>query len=125
VDPFLRGRLGICWGERIATSYNRKYAPKIRFVKKRSPDIGDDIPSRVDYVFLDGDHSLEGIAADWSFWSGRIASKGIIALHDTLISPNSRNVLGSHMYFKSHISQDIRFTLVEQQDSLSVLERTC
>jgi predicted O-methyltransferase YrrM len=125
IDPFFGGRLGIAWGKLIAENYNRDYLNKgkVRFVCRKSPEIDNEIPDLVDYVFIDADHSLEGITRDWSFWSDRLKSDGIIALHDTLISENSPNELGSHRYFKSHIQYDTKFEVIGQKDSLSVLRK--
>jgi predicted O-methyltransferase YrrM len=125
IDPFPPGRLGFCWGERIARHCNRRHleAGKVMLVRNCSTSVGDDVPGQVDFVFVDGDHSLQGIANDWSFWSGRLASKGIIALHDTLLSENSPRELGTHTFFEAHIRHDPRFTILAQRDSLTVLER--
>ena len=125
VDPFFSGRLGICWGLQITKHYNRDYisAGKLKLVKTLSIEVGDQIPTPVDYVFIDGDHSLEGITADWAFWSSRVISGGIIALHDTVLRPDQgkSSELGSHRYFQSHIQHDSRYELIHQVDSLSVL----
>lgn len=125
VDPFFTGRIGISWGLRIATSVNRKHIDggKLKFVRARSTAVGTAVPETVDFVFIDGDHSLEGISADWDFWSMRCRHGGVIALHDTI--PCARDAgnpeLGSHRYFRSDISKDGRFDVVASADSLSVL----
>ena len=127
VDPFATGRLGISWGERIARSYNRRHSAndKIRFITKSSTEVGDDVPTPVDLVFIDGDHSLAGISADWAYWSERVAHGGIIALHDTLLTLDKPKdySLGSIEYFRDHIRHDPRFDIVGQSDSLSVLRK--
>lgn len=127
IDPFFSGRLGISWGEWIARRYNGKHLRngKIHFVAKLSTDVDGDVPTPVDYVFIDGDHSLAGIKADWAYWSERLASGGIIALHDTLLTPEKRPgyTLGSIEYFRDHICHDLRFEIVRQRDSLSVLRK--
>ena len=127
IDPFFVGRLGICWGERIARNYNRKYvrSGKVRFVPKLSTEVDGDVRFPVDFVFIDGDHSLDGIKADWAYWSDRLARGGIIALHDTLLTPEKPfgYTLGSIDYFRDHIRHDARFELLCQQDSMSVLKK--
>jgi predicted O-methyltransferase YrrM len=127
VDPFFAGRLGICWGERIARSYNGRHlaSGKVRFIAKCSPEVGSEVPTPVDFVFIDGDHSLRGISADWAYWSERVAPGGVIALHDTLLTPDKPEgyTLGSIAYFHDHIRHDPRFDVVGQQDSLSVLRK--
>jgi predicted O-methyltransferase YrrM len=127
IDPFLTGRLGISWGERIARSYNGRHlaSGKTRFIAKFSTDVDGEVPTPVDLVFIDGDHSLPSISADWTYWSERVEDGGIIALHDTLLTPDkpAGYMLGSIEYFRDHIRHDPRFDIVKQQDSLSVLRK--
>jgi predicted O-methyltransferase YrrM len=127
IDPFFRGRLGISWGERIARLYNRYHiaSGRLRLVTKFSTDVDGDVQTPVDYVFIDGDHSLNGITKDWAYWSERLRPGGIIALHDTLLTPEKPPgySLGSIEYFRDHISHDTRFELAEQQDSMSVMRK--
>lgn len=37
----------------------------------------------VDVAFIDGDHSYEGVRADWLAWSPLVRPGGIVAFHDT------------------------------------------
>jgi Methyltransferase domain len=98
---------------------------KVKLVRELSTEVGRKVPEEVDYVFIDGDHSLRGSTADWTFWSERVGQGGIIALHDTIlpIDKTEQSELGSHKYFRSEIQQDPRFEIVGQQDSLSVLKK--
>lgn len=127
IDPFFSGRLGISWGEWIARRHNGEYlrSGKVRLVKKLSTEVDGDVPTPVDYIFIDGDHSLAGIKADWAYWSERLVKGGILALHDTLLwSGNaSGHTLGSIEYFRDHIQHDKRFEIIRQQDSLSILRK--
>lgn len=36
-----------------------------------------------DFVFLDGDHSYEGVSEDWLLWTAALRPGGVVALHDT------------------------------------------
>lgn len=127
IDTFFSGRLGISWGERIARSYNGRHlaSGKLRLVAKFSTDVDDDVPTPVDLVFIDGDHSLNGITKDWAYWTDRLKAGGIIALHDTLLTPVKppAYTLGSIEYFHDHIRHASRFELLRQQDSMSVLRK--
>jgi len=127
IDPFLTGRFGISWGERIARTFNGRYLAngKIRFIAKFSTEVEGDVPTPVDLVFIDGDHSLTGITADWEYWTERLMPHGFIALHDTLLTPDKPKgySLGSIEYFRDHIRHDSRFEIVRQQDSLTVLRK--
>lgn len=127
IDPFFAGRLGICWGKLIATREvsRARTRGRVVFLSKLSHEALSDVPGEVDFVFIDGDHSLAGVTRDWADWSARIVVGGIIALHDTRVSIHHPNTaqLGSFAYFESHIRHDPRFVLLEQVDSLSILQR--
>jgi predicted O-methyltransferase YrrM len=41
----------------------------------------------VDFVFIDGDHSYEGVKTDFEMFSRLVRRGGIIALHDIVINP--------------------------------------
>lgn len=127
IDPFFTGRLGICWGERISEHVVARHlaSGRVVFVKELSTQTGDSIPHEVDFVFVDGDHSLEGITADWEHWSKRVRTGGIIALHDSLLTPDKPEgyTLGSIEYFENQIRHDPAFEILEQQDSLSILRK--
>ena len=132
IDPFFAGRLGVSYGELISRSQISKACQQNKGVQvqvlkdfsytvaQKNKDLCD-----LDLIFIDGDHSLEGITRDWSDWSNRVKKGGIIALHDTKVPDYNPNVanLGSFQYFESHIKYDERYELIEQIDSLSVLQR--
>jgi predicted O-methyltransferase YrrM len=131
VDPFFPGRLGISYGLLLTHQQIRK-ANKInphvtvKLIKDFSYNLAKDKSiTEFDLIFIDGDHSLEGIKQDYNDWADRIKSGGYLALHDTRVpsyNPNVKN-LGSYEYFESVIKYDSRFQLVEQVDSLSILRR--
>lgn len=126
IDPFLAGRLGICWGKPIAKRESRRFRPRcqLEFVEAFSHQASQRIGGEFDFLFIDGDHSWDGIAQDWSDWSPRIALGGIIGLHDTRIPEHHPAVaqLGSYQYFNERIIKDSRFRLIDQVDSLSILQ---
>jgi len=58
-----------------------------RFIKSTSVDayynffVKQDI--QIDFLFIDGDHSYEGVKTDFELYSKLLSDKGIIAIHDT------------------------------------------
>jgi predicted O-methyltransferase YrrM len=77
-----------------------------------------------DFVFIDGDHSYEGLKADWEGWSRLILPGGTIALHDSRSSPGRPiEDWGSVRYTRDVIERDPNFEIVEAVDSLTVLRR--
>ena len=52
----------------------------VTVVRKRSSETSDSVPAPIDLLFIDGDHSYEGVKADWtilnpngSIWSRRFS----------------------------------------------------
>jgi len=58
-----------------------------RFIKSTSVDayynffVKQDI--QIDFLFIDGDHSYEGVKTDFDLYSNLLSDRGIIAIHDT------------------------------------------
>jgi predicted O-methyltransferase YrrM len=127
VDPFFTGRIPVCWGKIIAQSRVRRgnVGDSVRFVRAPSWEACERLTGTFDFIFIDGDHSLEGIRRDWADWSGRIRSGGLVALHDTCVAKEHADAtrLGSHQFFEQRIQHDERFELIEQVDSLSIMQR--
>ena len=127
IDPFLKGRMGICYGELISERYIAKAGlrTKVNFVKKYSFEAVDNVPEQVEFIFIDGDHSYEGIRKDWDLWSGKIKVDCIIALHDTSVPIHNPEVkyLGSYKFFNEVIKNDHRFINLETVDSMNILKR--
>lgn len=65
--------------------YRKKFPP--RFIKSTSKDayynffVLQDI--KIDLLFIDGDHSYEGVKLDFELYSNLLTEKGIILIHDT------------------------------------------
>lgn len=127
IDPFFTGIVPISWCELIArrNTWRSEAKERVQFVKALSWKACEEIDGTFDFIFIDGDHSLEGISRDWADWSERVVQGGIIALHDTAVPDHDPSVehLGSYQYFRTEISSDNRFSLVYQVDSLNVLKR--
>lgn len=129
VDPFPTGRLGFSAQRVIARrEVDREPNGTVRWIRQTGAAagrahaaIGGDA---IDFIFIDGDHSYEGLRADWEAWSELIAPGGIVALHDSVSTPDRPiDDAGSVVYVRDVVRQDPRFTVVETVDSLTILER--
>ena len=127
VDPFEPGRLGFSMQRLIAKrEVSRVKSGQIRWLRLPSvaaaPRVLADGP--VDFVFIDGDHSYEALAADWNVWSSGILPGGAIALHDS-VSSATRNIeeAGSVRYTRERIAVDRRFRHERTVDTLTLWTR--
>ena len=129
VDPYPVGRFGFSPQRLIALKEVSKVRNgRVRWVRMTGADAGrqfaaDGEPA-IEFIFIDGDHSYDGLRQDWEAWSGLVASGGVIALHDSCSSAAHKiDDSGSVTYTREVIQHDPRFRLIERVDTLSVLER--
>jgi predicted O-methyltransferase YrrM len=126
IDPFFRGKLGICYHKIIAELHLKRngVAENVGIIEKLSFDAVGDVPDKVDFIFIDGDHSYEGIDKDWKLYAGLLKADGIMALHDTSIIPADGDwVQGSVQYYNDVIRYDKRFEWIATVDRMNVLRR--
>lgn len=129
IDPYVRGRLGVSFPELIAHGeVDLVENGRVRWVKSTAAEAArkwtQEAREPADFVFVDGDHSWDGISTDWNAWSGLVAAGGIVALHDSRSTP-ARPIedAGSVRFTREYILKDSRFRVVDEVDSLTVVER--
>ena len=131
VDPFPPGRLGFSYSEAIARwNVGRHRRGRVVFAKV----LGKDAPTacgalagrRVDFLFIDGDHSYDGIRGDWEAWRDLIAPRGVVAFHDSQAVPGMSPDIeeGSVRYVRDVVMADFRFRLGRVVHSTSFFERS-
>lgn len=73
---------------------------------------------QIDFLFIDGDHSIEGVTSDWESFSPFVRSGGIVAFHDYdpfAIAQNKKEGQGAAWTCKK---------LEEQQYSIQIVPNT-
>jgi predicted O-methyltransferase YrrM len=124
VDPYPAGRLGFSAQERIAhREVARVSNGRVSWVRAKGAEAACN-HGPVDFVFIDGDHSEDGLLADWRAWSPLVEPGGIVALHDSRSTPERPlDGAGSVKVTNEVILRDTRFGVVQTVDSLTVLRR--
>jgi predicted O-methyltransferase YrrM len=129
VDPFPPGRLGFSLQKPIAEAEVRRVRKgMVRWVRATGQAAAADFEREqrepVGLIFIDGDHSYEGLSGDWFAWKRLIAPGGVACLHDSR-STAARNIesAGSVRATNEIVLNDPDFELVEQVDSLTVVRR--
>ena len=129
VDPYPIGRLRLSFQLRIAHKEVSKIQNgRVEWIRKTGEiaarDLTPKLDGTVDFVFIDGDHSWEGLKGDWEGWAPLIAPGGLIALHDSIATEfRPIHSAGSVRYTQEIISRDTRFQVIEEVDSLTILQR--
>ena len=129
IDPYPTGRLGFSAAERIAKREVAKVpGGRISWLRttgiQAAAQFAQNGGAAFDFVFIDGDHTYEGLRDDWESWSPLIGARGIVALHDSRSSPLRQiEGVGSVVFTQQVVLKDSRFRTSETIDSLTVLER--
>jgi predicted O-methyltransferase YrrM len=125
VDPFPRGRLGFSMQRVIAhREVSRIPNGAVRWLEMTGAEAARVVEPGVELVFIDGDHSYDGLRADWEAWAERVAPGGVVALHDSRDTPERPIAdAGSVRFTAERILHDERFAPVEAVDSLTVVRR--
>jgi len=89
IDPFHLSRMPVINAtKRVA----RRVVGKCRngsviWIEKFSFDAVIGWQNKIDFLFLDGDHSEKGVQRDWDDWHPFVIPGGIIAFHDAAVFP--------------------------------------
>ncbi len=123
VDPFPTGRLGVSLHERIARhEVSQSARGRVEWLRTTGTDAARDprlAGVEVDFIFVDGDHSWDGIAGDWHAWKGKMAPGGIMAFHDSRQSPDA----GSQAFTEQVITRDPGFEVIDTETTVTVIQR--
>ncbi|QKY22030.1 class I SAM-dependent methyltransferase (plasmid) [Halolamina sp. CBA1230] len=94
------GRFGGGYDEQ-KTEIFREFSPSknMDFVRTDShqsatyDEVSDLVDDGIDFLFIDGDHTYEGVKQDFEMYSELVSEGGIIALHDIATHPNDEEVV--------------------------------
>lgn len=129
VDPYPVGRLGfsapqVIAHKELATVCNGTVKWLRSTGEQAAFELSQNREMLVDFVFIDGDHSYDGLRIDWEAWSPLVERGGIVALHDSRSSAGRPiDDAGSAIYTREVILTDPRFKVVEFADTLTILSR--
>lgn len=56
----------------------------VEIVRKTSSEAAKGWDKKIDLIFIDGDHSYEGVKADWELFLPHLNEFGVVVFHDTL-----------------------------------------
>lgn len=128
IDPYYNGSFGFSPQKRIAQhTVSTTKNGQVCWLQTTGVEASKDsnVSNRkFDFVFIDGDHSFEGLKGDWECWSELVVEGGVIALHDSRSTP-IRNIddAGSVQFTNKVARNDSRFKLIDEVDSLTVFLR--
>lgn len=123
IDPHPPGRLGVSFERAVAQrEVARARGATVQFARDTSQAVASRWTTPVDFLFVDGDHSWAGIAADWAGWRPWLAFGARVALHDAA-AVTGEPVHDSVRFTTEVIATDPDFVVRDTVRSLAVLER--
>jgi len=78
-------------------------------VLKTSEDAAKDFDQPIELIFIDGDHSYEGVKRDFELWYPKVVEGGVIAFHDTVGWDGPRRLVNEEI-FKGKNFKNARFS---------------
>jgi predicted O-methyltransferase YrrM len=126
VDPWpaSEGKLNACHAIFRRHISRTGVTSKIRVLQKVSSAVGGLVPSEIDFIFVDGDHSWKGIETDWCLVRQKLRFGGIVCLHDSLIPAEEPwREPESVKFYQQVVAADPEFRTIDHVHSLAVLRR--
>ena len=123
VDPFPVGGLGLSLHQLIAhREVSRITRGRVEWMRMTGRDAANDsrvADVAVDFMFVDADHTWDGIAGDWYAWKGKLAPGGIMAFHDSRETSGA----GSQDFTEQVITRDPDFEVIDTEGTVTVVRR--
>jgi hypothetical protein len=127
VDPCAPGRLHLGFSCIVAGRVvNSITIGQVNWIRQRSYEAACRWTEPLDFLFIDGDHSFDGVVRDWDEWMIHVAVGGHVALHDARTFPGGWAQEGTGPVILAALVEDnVQWELVGPVDSTVVFERGC
>ncbi len=126
IDPFFKGALGISYGKLIAlNNWKKKKINKIKLIQGFSADVSGFINEPLDFVFVDGDHTYDGVKKDFELYGEKLSDNGTIAFHDSRLFPQgwTQSDWGPVQLIDNIVRKDKKWKIVEEVDSTVFIKK--
>jgi predicted O-methyltransferase YrrM len=126
VDPWepVNGKENPCLSICKRELQRQAVTSRVLLVQGLSHEVEESLPAAFDFIFVDGDHTYEGLKRDWEIVLRRLALNGIVCLHDTTIpSAEPHRRPASVDFFNDVIRYHHEFEWVTSCYSMNVVRR--
>lgn len=89
IDPFHLSRFRLVNSSRLAARRAVRTSQRgyVQWVEAFSYDAARTWEATLDFLFIDGDHTFEGVTRDWNDWHNHIEPGGVVLFHDARVFP--------------------------------------
>ena len=95
IDTFMAENVTGSEGQDTLTQFQNNTAPystMITIHRGFSYDVHDEVPSMIDLLFVDGDHSYDGVTTDLRLYVPKMRDGAILIMHDSAHPPIQRAI---------------------------------
>ena len=127
VDPFVANRYGFCVQHAIfRREAGRSANGRVILMRQFSHEAIASWREPIDLLFLDGDHSFEGVTRDFREWGRHVRPGGVILVHTSQQSPAKPVPTSCGPYRLVHevVPHETGFRVARAVDSTTVVVRT-
>jgi predicted O-methyltransferase YrrM len=128
IDPYQPGRLGVSFARIIAEREIRPHAlGRVHWLRMTGVAAAKSLSKeldQIDFLFLDGDHSYEGLRDDWEAWAPALRPGATMALHDSRSTPERPiDEAGSVRFTREVVIVSPHFEVIDELESLTILRK--
>jgi predicted O-methyltransferase YrrM len=126
IDPWPapNGKINPCYSIFYRHLRRARRFDKVHVLQTVSGEAGELVPDEVDFIFVDGDHSWQGVETDWNLVRRKLRVGGIVCLHDSLTPPKEPwRRPESVQFYQQVVAADPEFRTIDGVHSLAVLRR--
>lgn len=125
IDPYVDSRIpGLQFmravAHRIVASVDRG---SVVWIDDYSANAAKTWDRPIDFLFIDGDHSVEGVRDDWEKWTRWISQGGVVLLHDSRAEAAWVPDDSGPVRVVRAASNDPAWEVVDEVDSITALQR--
>jgi predicted O-methyltransferase YrrM len=127
IDPFVENRFGISVQRAIfRREVGRSANGRVTLLRQFSHEAIASWREPIDLLFLDGDHSFEGVTRDFREWGRHVRLGGVILVHTSQLSPAKPVPTSCGPYRLVHevVPHETGFGIARAVDSTTVVVRT-
>jgi predicted O-methyltransferase YrrM len=126
VDPFIANRYGFCVQHAIFQREVRSPNGRVILMRQLSHEAITSWHKPIDLLFLDADHSFDGVTRDFREWGRHVRPGGVILVHTSQQSPAKPVPTSCGPYRLVHevVPHETGYRVARVVDSTTVVART-